>query len=78
MYTTYHLNSAEEVSTDLLDAIKATFKSKPITITVEEDDSDFGFTNEMKSVLDERLLEDEKTYLSAEESISRLNKKYGL
>lgn len=78
MYTTYHLNSAEEVSTDLLDAIKATFKSKPITITitVEEDDSDFGFTNEMKSILNERLLEDEKTYLSEEESLSRLNNEY--
>lgn len=78
MYTTYHLTSAQEVSTDILDAIKATFKSKPITIIVEEDEGDFDLTNEMKNVLDERLMEDEKTYLSADESISRLNKKYGL
>ncbi len=37
MYTTFHLSSAEEVSTDILEAIRATFKSKPITITVEEE-----------------------------------------
>jgi hypothetical protein len=45
---------------------------------VEEDDSDFVLTTDMKTVLDERLQEDESTYLSAEESISQLNKKYGL
>lgn len=74
MYATYHLKSAQEVSADILDAIKATFKSKPITIIVEEDDSDFELTADMKAVLDERLQEDESTYLSAEESINRLNK----
>ena len=78
MYTTYHLTSAQEVSTDILDAIKATFKSKPITIIVEEDEEDFELTTEMKTVLDERLQEDEKTYLSAEDSIKQLSKKYGL
>jgi hypothetical protein len=78
MYTTYHLASAQEVSTDILDAIKATFKSKPITIIEEEDDSDYELTSDMKAVLDERLQEDESTYLSAEESINHLNKKYGL
>jgi hypothetical protein len=78
MYTKYHLSSAQEVSTDILDAIKATFKSKPITIIVEEDDSDYELTTDMKDVLDNRLKEDEKTYLTAEESIIQLNKKYGL
>ncbi len=78
MYTTYHLSSAQELSTDILDAIKATFKSKPITIIVEEDESDYELTTDMKDVLDNRLQEDEKTYLSAEESIIQLNKKYGL
>ena len=29
MYTTYHLSSAQEVTTDILEAIKANFKSKP-------------------------------------------------
>lgn len=37
MYTTYHLASAQDISTDILEAIKANFKSKPITITVEEE-----------------------------------------
>jgi hypothetical protein len=78
MYTTYHLSSAQEVNSDILDSIKATFKSKPITIIVEEDDDDFELTAEIKAVLDERLQEDEKTYLSAEDSINQLNKKYGL
>jgi hypothetical protein len=76
MYTTYHLASAQEVNSDILDSIKATFKSKPITIIVEEDD--FELTVEMKAVLDKRLQEAKKTYLSAEDSINRLNKKYGL
>ena len=78
MYTTYHLTSAQDINSDILDAIKATFKSKPITIIVEEDEADFELTTEMKTVLDERLQEDEKTYLSAEESINQLNKKYGV
>lgn len=78
MYTTYHLTSAQEVNTDILDAIKATFKSRPITIIVEEDDSDFDLTADMKTVLDERLQEDESTYLTSEESISQLIKKYGV
>jgi hypothetical protein len=78
MYTTYHLTSAQELNADILDSTKATFKSKPITIIVEEDEDDFELTTEMKAVLDERLQEDEKTYLTAEESINQLNKKYGL
>ncbi|BAU53369.1 hypothetical protein [Mucilaginibacter gotjawali] len=78
MYTTYHLTSAQELNSDILDSIKATFKSKPITIIVEEDEDDFELTTEMKGVLDERLKEDEKTYLTAGESINLLNKKYGL
>lgn len=78
MYTTYHLKSAQEVNADILDAIKATFKSKPITIIVEEDEDDLELTTEMKAVLDERLQEDEKLYLTAEASIKQLDKKYGL
>ena len=37
MYTTYHLSSAQDLSPDILEAIKIAFKSKPITITVEEE-----------------------------------------
>jgi hypothetical protein len=76
MYTTYHLSSAQDINSDILDSIKAAFKSKPITIIVEEDD--FELTAEMKAALDERLQEDEGTYLNAENSINRLNTKYGL
>ena len=78
MYTTYHLSSAQEVSTDLLDAIKATFKSNPITIIVEVDERDFELTSEMEAILDQRLREDESKYLTAEDSINQLKKKYGV
>ena len=78
MYTTYHLKSAQELNTDILDAIKATFKSKPITIIVKEDDAEYELTEDMKEILEERLQEDEATYLTAKESIDQLNKKYGL
>jgi hypothetical protein len=37
MYTTYHLASAQDITPDLLDSIKATFKSRPVTITVAEE-----------------------------------------
>ena len=77
MYTTFHLTSAQEVNNDLLDAIKATFKTRPITIIVEEEE-DTELNNEMKIILDERLEEDEKTSITAEESIGRLNKRYDL
>ena len=77
MYTTFHLTSAQEVNNDLLDAIKATFKTRPITIIVEEEE-DTELNNEMKIILDERLEEDEKTSITDVESIGRLNKKYGL
>ena len=78
MYTTYHLSSAQEVNNDILDSIKATFKSKPITIIVEEDEVDFEITTEEKSVLDGRLQEDETLYISSKDSIKRLYKKYGV
>ena len=78
MYTTYHLKSAQELNTDILDAIKAAFKSKPITIIVKEDDDEYELTEDMKEILEERLQEDEATYLTAKESIDQLNKKYGL
>lgn len=77
MYTTFHLESAQEVNADLLDAIKAAFKSKPITIIVEEDGGDI-LTDELKVVLDDRLQEPESTYLSAGDSIKQLQKRYGL
>jgi len=78
MSTTYHLTSAQDLNSDILDAIKAKFKSKPITIIVEEDDTNINLTPKMKSILDERLQEDEITYISSSESIKRLIKKHDL
>ena len=78
MQTTYHLDSAQEVGADLLDSIKATFKSKSIIITVREDDDYPELTDEMKAILDERLAEDESNYITGEESIAQLKEKYGL
>jgi hypothetical protein len=78
MYTTYHLTSAEDVNSDILEAIKVAFKSKPIKIVVYEDTKVDDLTNDLKFILDERMQEDETTYLSAEESINRLSEKYGL
>lgn len=78
MQTTYHLNSAQEISSDILDAIKATYKTKSIAIIIKEDDSDDELTSEMQYILDERLLEDEESFISGEDSLKALNKKYGL
>ena len=55
MYATYHLSSAEEVNNEILDAIKATFKSKPITIIVEDDEDNDFLEAEMKTELDNRV-----------------------
>jgi|694.fasta_scaffold120916_3 hypothetical protein len=43
MYTKFHFRSAEEINSDMLKAIKAAFKSKPVTITVEEDHDETAF-----------------------------------
>jgi hypothetical protein len=51
MYTTYHLDSAQEITIDLLDSIKATFKTKAISITVvEEEKSNFKLSDEQKAI----------------------------
>jgi hypothetical protein len=75
MHTIYHLESALEVNSDILDAIKAAYKNKPITITIEEDTNQYELTDEMKLILDQRLEEDESTYITAAESLKRLDKK---
>ncbi len=58
MYTTYHLSSAQEITIDILEAIKANFKSKPITITVEEELDTTAYllsTKANKAMLDKSL-----------------------
>ena len=78
MYTTFHFASAEDADNRLLDAIKAAFKSKPITIIVQEDTEEFHLTDDMKKIIDERLNEDTATYISGEASVKSLRDKYGL
>jgi len=78
MQTTYHFLSAQELSIEILDAIKAKFKSKAITIIVKENEDETELSNEMKSMLNDRLKEDEATYLTLDESMDRLKEKYGL
>ena len=39
---------------------------------------DFELSDEQKAILDERLKEPDENYISAEESMKRLRKKYGL
>ena len=78
MYTKYHLKSAQDLNTHIIEAIKVAFQSKPITIIVEEDETDFELTTELQAVLDKRLQEDGETYLTGKDSIKQLNKKYGL
>ncbi|MCU0376610.1 MAG: hypothetical protein MUF24_14995 [Chitinophagaceae bacterium] len=43
MYTTFHFRSANDINADIIEAIKAAFKSKPVTITVEEDHDETAF-----------------------------------
>jgi hypothetical protein len=78
MQTTYHLVSAQKLSTEILNSIKAKFKSKPITIIVIENEDGIELSNEMKSMLNERLKEDVATYLTLDDSMDRLIDKYGL
>ena len=75
MHTTFHLNSAQDVSSDLPDAIKAAYKSKPITIIVEEEED---LSPEMRFILDNRLQDDESTYITSKQSVDMLKKNYGV
>ena len=77
MNTTYHLNSAQDASNDIIDAIKNIYKTKAITITIEEDET-AELPDGLKAILDTRLEEDETTYLTAEDSIRQLKNKYEL
>jgi hypothetical protein len=63
MYTTYHLDSAQEISTEIIDAIKVAFQSKAIKITIEEemDETDYLLSTEAnKIVLIQSIKEDQE------------------
>ena len=60
MYTTYHLQSAQEATTDILEAIKTAFRNKSITITIEEDIDETAYLMSSpanKAMLDKSLAE---------------------
>lgn len=61
MYTTYHLSSAQDLTVELIEAIKASFKSKPITITVEEEVDATTYLNSSatnKAILSQSIAQD--------------------
>ena len=79
MYTTYHLDSAEDINQDIIDSIRATYKTRPIQITVVEEESvPFELSDEQKAILDSRLSEDKSDHITSEESLKRLKIRYGL
>ena len=73
-----HILSAQELSSEILDSTKAKFKSKPIIVIVKEVEDEIELSNEMKFLLNDRLKEDEATYLTLDESMDRLKGKHCL
>lgn len=47
-------------------------------ISFEKEEEDFELTDKMRQIIDERLLEDENTYVDAEESLKKISEKYGI
>jgi len=62
MYTTFHLNSPTEITTEIIDAIKLAFKNKAIVITVSEEvDTDYlKSSTKNRKVLNESIMQDIK------------------
>ena len=76
MQTSFHFRSAQDITTEMLDKIKSTYKAKPVTIIVEEDNyTDYKLSDEQKHILDQRLEEDIAEYLTSTESLERLKRK---
>jgi len=47
-------------------------------ISFEKNEEDFELTDKMRQIIDERLLDDENTYVDAEESLKKISEKYGI
>ena len=75
METTYHFSSAQEINADILEAIKIAFKSKAITITIQEQLTP-ELNNETKAMLDNRLSEYLKNPSEVENFDDLLDKMY--
>lgn len=43
MYTTYHFSSAADMGAEVLEAIRAAYREKPIVVTVEEEVDETAF-----------------------------------
>jgi hypothetical protein len=56
MHSTYHFNSASELTIDILEAIKIAFKSKPITLTIREDEEEDATSFFMNRPIDKEIL----------------------
>lgn len=44
MQTSFHFNSAQDITTEMLEKIRSTYKTKPVTIIIEQEDN-FQFYN---------------------------------
>lgn len=79
MYTSYHFSSAQDVSIDLIQSIKAAYKNRAIIITVEEDEPvPEGMTSQMVEKLDERLKDKDPVVIGEKELINQLKDTYGI
>lgn len=66
------------MNNDIIDSIKAAFKSKPIKIVITEDDPAEQLEESLTSLLEERMQDDDSEFLSAKQSLTHLSLKYGL
>lgn len=79
MYTSYHFSSAQDVSIDLIQSIKAAYKNRAIIITVEENEPvPEGMTSQMVEKLDERLKDKDPVVIGEKELINQLKDTYGI
>lgn len=51
---------------------------KKMKISFEKNEDDFELTDEIRKIIDERLMEDENMYVDAEESLKKVSEKYGI
>lgn len=54
------------------------FNAEEVEVIILPKQDDFELTEEMKQILDNRANEPTEEYLTSEESLSRIKKKYGL
>ncbi len=51
---------------------------KKMKISFEKNEDDFELTDEIRKMIDERLMEDENMYVDAKESLKKVSEKYGI